>query len=173
MIKGLYENDLGFMVGTFYSNLFEYDIEVIYDKDISPKYVERNIQYFNSLSQEFLLDICAALKRYYENNKKLYPDLYDELPPDILDDFEKDPTSILKYVKIGVYRFHKCSANDEDIPVLNLGGDCEWAGDAGITIIAKNNQLLYVGRWQDRNVWDNRVESRLERMFNYAMPKDT
>lgn len=169
MIKDLYENDLGLMVGTFYSNIFGYDIEVMYDKDISPKYVEKNIQYFNDLNPDFLLDICEALKRYYENNKKLYPDLYDELPSDILDDFEKDPTSILMYVKIGVYRFHKCSASDEAIPVLNLGGACEWAGDAGITITAKNDQLLYVGRWQDRNVWDNREESRLERIFNYAI----
>lgn len=170
MIKDLYENDLGFMVGTFYSNIFKYDIEVIYDKDISPNYVEKNIQYLNNLNQAFLLDICSALKRYYENNKALYPDLCDELPPDILDDFKEDPASILKYVKIGVYRFHKCSANDEDIPVLNLCGACEWAGDAGITIIAKNDRLLYVGRWQDRNVWDNRAESGLERMFNYAIP---
>lgn len=41
MIKDLYENDLGFMVGTFYSNILEYDIEVMYDKDISLKYVEK------------------------------------------------------------------------------------------------------------------------------------
>lgn len=170
MIRDLHENDLGFMIGTFYSNIFGYDIEVMYDKDISSHYVEKNIQYFNNLNQEFLLDICVALKRYYENNKKLYPDLCDELPTDITDNFEEDPTSILKYVKIGVYRFHKYSTNDENIPVLNLGGNCEWAGDAGITIVAKDNRLIYVGRWQERNVWDNRAESRVEKMFNYAIP---
>lgn len=34
------------MVGTFYLNILEYDIEVMYDKDISLKYVGKNIQYF-------------------------------------------------------------------------------------------------------------------------------
>ena len=154
MIKDLRENDLGFMVGTFYSSIFKYDIEVLFDRDISLEYIEKNIEYFNSIKQEFLFDIC------------------EELSPDILRNYEVDPVSILKYVKIGVYRFHKCSVDDENIPVINLGGDCEWAGDAGITIIAKNNQLMYVGRWQDRNVWNDRVESRMEKMFNYAMPKD-
>ncbi len=169
MIRDLHVNDLGFMVGTFYSNILGYDVEVMYDKDISLHYVEKNIEYFNNLNQEFLLDICVALKRYYENNKKLYPDLCDELPPDSIDNFEEDPTAILKYVKIGVYRFHKYNVNDEDVPVINLSGNCEWAGDTGITIVAKNNKLIYVGRWQDRSVWDNRVESRLEKMFNYAI----
>ena len=145
MIKDLRENDLGFMVGTFYSSIFKYDIEVLFDRDISLEYIEKNIEYFNSIKQEFLFDICAALKRYYESYKKLYPDLCEELSPDILRNYEVDPVSILKYVKIGVYRFHKCSVDDENIPVINLGGDCEWAGDAGITIIAKNNQLMYVG----------------------------
>ena len=31
MIKDLRENDLGFMVGTFYSSIFKYDIEVLFD----------------------------------------------------------------------------------------------------------------------------------------------
>jgi len=169
MIKNLYENDLGYMVGTFYSNIFGYDIEVMYEKDISQKYVEKNIHYFNHLDQKFLADICAALKRYYENYEKLYPDLCENLTTDILKDFEENPTSILKYVKIGVYKFHKCSKEDEDIPVINLGGDCEWAGDAGITIAAKNNQLLYVGRWDNFNIWN----SGTNRIFNYAVQKNS
>ena len=170
MDKELNENDLGLMVGKFYSDVFGYDIEVMYEKGISQEYVERNIEYFNNLDQNFIINMCTSLKRYYESYKKLYPDLCDELPSDILENFDKDPTSILKYVKIGVYRFHKCKASDEDIPVLNLGGHCEWAGDAGITIVAKKDHLIYVGRWQDRNVWENREESSLEKMFNYALP---
>ncbi len=50
MIKEIYENDLGIMEGTFYSKLFGYDI----------------IQHFNSLESEIVLNICDALKRYYE-----------------------------------------------------------------------------------------------------------
>ena len=57
MIKDLRENDLGFMVGTFYSSIFKYDIEVLFDRDISLEYIEKNIEYFNSIKQEFLFDI--------------------------------------------------------------------------------------------------------------------
>ena len=72
MIKDLRENDLGFMVGTFYSSIFKYDIEVLFDRDISLEYIEKNIEYFNSIKQEFLFDICAALKRYYESYKTIW-----------------------------------------------------------------------------------------------------
>ena len=44
MIKDLRENDLGFMVGTFYSSIFKYDIEVLFDRDISLEYIEKNIE---------------------------------------------------------------------------------------------------------------------------------
>ena len=43
MIKDLRENDLGFMVGTFYSSIFKYDIEVLFDRDISLEYIEKKI----------------------------------------------------------------------------------------------------------------------------------
>lgn len=173
MIKNIYDNEVGYMVGTFYADVFGYEMEVWFEKDIPQKYLEKNIEYLNILDHEFLISICAALKRFYEAYKNMYPDLCEFVEGDVLEDYEKDPLSIFKYVKIGVYKFHKCSVNDEDIPVLNLCGDCAWSGDKGVTIAVKNNQLLYVGPWQDRNVWDNRVESSLERRFNYAIPKDT
>ena len=40
MIKDLHENEFEEMVGTFYSTVLGYEIEVIYDKDISQNYVE-------------------------------------------------------------------------------------------------------------------------------------
>ena len=166
MLNNVYENDLGYMVGTFYSNVFECDIDVWYKKHISREYVEKNIQYLNDLDNDFLLSICAALKRYYEDYKRSLPDLCEDIPYDILHDFEKEPRSILKYVNIGVYKFDEFRIDEEAIPVINLRGSCEWSGDEGITIAAKNNQLLYVGPWKNFNVWD----SRWNTMFNYATP---
>ena len=168
MIKNIYENEVGYMVGTFYADVFGYEMEVWFEKDISIEYVKKNIEYLNNLDKEFLVKICTALRRYYEDYKKILPDLCEEIPQDIIKDFEKDPTSILKYIDIGTYRFDKCSTADENIPVINLGGECAWSGDEGVTIAAKNNQLLYVGPWSDCNVWSNRVEGILEEMFNYA-----
>lgn len=164
MINNLNENDLGDMEGTFYSEIFGYDIDVIYDSDIPQEYVEKNIQYLDSLDQDFLVSICAALKRYYEDYKRLYPDLCEFVEGDVLGDYEKEPISILKYIDIGVYKFDIYDTTDENIPVINLEGDCAWSGDKGITIAAKNNQLLYVGPWEDFDVWN----SSTDYMFNYA-----
>jgi hypothetical protein len=73
MISDLYEK-AGYMVGTFYSSILGYNVEVWYDKDISQEYVERNIQYLNELDQNFLVSICDALRRYYENYQEILPD---------------------------------------------------------------------------------------------------
>ena len=61
MVKELNENDLGLMVGKFYSDVFGYDIEVMYEKGISQEYVERNIEYFNNLDQNFIINMEGVL----------------------------------------------------------------------------------------------------------------
>ena len=172
MIKDLHENEFGCMEGIFYSDILGYDVKVMYKKNISQEYVEKNIQYLNNLKGEFLEIMCTAVKRYYESYKIMYPDLCEDLPEDILDDFEKDPESILQYIDIGVCHFDECDKKDEDVPVINIGGDCAWSGDEGITIAAKDNHLVYVGPWEKLNVWINGMDSGANRMFNYAIPKD-
>ncbi len=164
MIDDLHENEFGNMEGTFYSEIFGYNIMVTYDKGISPEYVLRNIEYLNNLDNKILEDICAALKRFYDNYKEILPDLCEEIEEDILKDYEENPLSILKYVNIGVYKFDECKKEEEEIPVINLRGDCEWSGDEGVTIAVKNNQILYVGPWENYNVWNGSDSG----MFNYA-----
>ena len=164
MIKDIHENEVGYMVGTFYANVFGYEIDVWFKKDISIEYVEKNISYLNNLDKEFLVEICTALRRYYEDYKEIMSDLCEDIHPDIIKDFEKDPTSILKFIDIGTYTFDQCSIADENIPVINLGGDCAWSGDEGVTIAAKNSQLLYVGPWSEFDVWSSEIDV----MFNYA-----
>lgn len=165
MIKDIYENERGYIIGTFYADIFGYEMEVWFKKDISIEYVEKNIKYLNSLDREFLISLCDALRRYYEDYKRILPDLCDDINQDIIKDFEIDPTSILRYINLGTYIFDRCNLADENVPVINLGGDCEWSGDEGIKIAAKNNQLLYVGPWSDFNVWSSKVDAR----FNYAI----
>lgn len=55
MIKDLRENDLGFMVGTFYSSIFKYDIEVLFDRDISLEYIEKILNILIVLNKNFYL----------------------------------------------------------------------------------------------------------------------
>ena len=105
------------------------------------------------VDREFLVKICEALRRYYEDYTRIVPDLCEDIPQDIIKDFEKNPISILNYIDLGTCEFDNYSTTDENIPVINLSGDCAWSGDDGVTIAAKNNYLLYVGPWTEFNVW--------------------
>ena len=129
----------------FCSTVLGYEIEVMYNKDIDQNYVEKNIEYFNNLDSIFLEKICAALKRYFDAYYKINPDLSEDFADELIEEYKTNSTSILKYIDIGIYAFDKYSPENENVPVLNLTGDCERNVDEQITILAKDNQLVYVG----------------------------
>jgi hypothetical protein len=171
MIKNLYENDLGYMIGTFYSTVLGYEIEVMYAKDISQSYVEKNVEYFNNLDSAFVEKICVALKRFFDGYYKMNPDLSEDFADDLIEEYDTDPKSILKYIDIGIYKFDEYDVENENVPVLNLSGDCEWNGDQQITIMAKDNNLVYVGSYLHYSVWyqEGVVKYHLD---NYAVPEN-
>ena len=171
MIKNLYENDLGYMIGTVYSTVLGYEIEVMYAKDISQSYVEKNVEYFNNLDSAFVEKLCAALKRFFDGYYKMNPDLSDYFADDLIEEYDTDPKSILKYIDIGIYKFDEYDVENENVPVLNLSGDCEWNGDQQITIMAKDNNLVYVGSYLHYSVWyqEGVVKYHLD---NYAVPEN-
>lgn len=171
MIKNLYKNNLGYMIGTVYSTVLGYEIEVMYPKDISLNYVEKNVEYFNNLDPAFVEKLCAALKRFFDDYYEMYSDLSEYFADDLIEEYDTDPKSILKYIDIGVYRFDEYDVENENVPVLNLSGDCEWNGDAQITILAKDNNLVYVGPFLNYSVWNQEGIEEI-RFDNYAVPEN-
>lgn len=171
MIKDLHENEFKEMVGTFYSTVLGYEIEVMYAKDISQNYVEKNIEYFNNLDSAFVEKLCAALKRFFDDYYEMNPDLSEDFADDLIEEYDTDPKSILKYIDIGIYKFDEYDVENENVPVLNLSGDCEWDGDRQITILAKDNNLVYVGPFLEYSVW---YQEGIEiiRFDNYAVPEN-
>ncbi len=171
MIKDLHENEFKEMVGTFYSTVLGYEIEVMYAKDISQNYVEKNIEYFNNLDSAFVEKLCAALKRFFDDYYEMNPDLSEDFADDLIEEYDTDPKSILKYIDIGIYKFDEYDVENENVPVLNLSGDCEWNGDQQITIMAKDNNLVYVGPFLEYSVW---YQEGIEiiRFDNYAVPEN-
>ena len=75
--------------------------------------------------------------------------------------------SILNYIKIGIYSFEECSVENENVPVIDITGDCEWDGDEQVTIKAKDNRLVYVGPFSDINIWNEAAIA--SEMYNYAV----
>ncbi|MCX4377838.1 MAG: hypothetical protein OSJ61_16930 [Lachnospiraceae bacterium] len=159
------------MIGTVYSTVLGYEIEVMYAKDISLNYVEKNIEYFNNLDSAFVEKLCAALKRFFDGYYKMNPDLSDYFADDLIEEYDTDPKSILKYIDIGIYYFDEYDVENENVPVLNLSGDCEWDGDRQITILAKDNNLVYVGPFLNYSVWNQEGIEEI-RFDNYALPEN-
>ncbi len=62
MINDIYENKSGYMIGRFYADVFGYEIEAWYKKDISIEYVEKNIRYLNNLERFFGKHMCGIEK---------------------------------------------------------------------------------------------------------------
>ena len=118
MIKDLHENEFKEMVGTFYSTVLGYEIEVMYAKDISQNYVEKNIEYFNNLDSAFVEKLCAALKRFFDDYYEMNPDLSEDFADDLIEEYDTDPKSILKYIDIGIYKFDEYDVENENVPVL-------------------------------------------------------
>ena len=143
----------------------------MYAKDISLNYVEKNIEYFNNLDSAFVEKLCAALKRFFDGYYKMNPDLSDYFADDLIEEYDTDPKSILKYIDIGIYYFDEYDVENENVPVLNLSGDCEWDGDRQITILAKDNNLVYVGPFLNYSVWNQEGIEEI-RFDNYALPEN-
>ena len=99
------------------------------------------------------------------------PDLSEDFADDLIEEYGTDPKSILKYIDIGIYSFDEYDIENENVPVLNLSGDCEWNGDQQITILAKDNNLVYVGPFLEYSVWNQEgvVKGCL---YNYAVPEN-
>ena len=171
MIKNLYKNNLGYMIGTVYSTVLGYEIEIMYPKDISLNYVEKNVEYFNNLDPAFVEKLCAALKRFFDDYYEMNPDLSEYFADDLIEEYDTDPKSILKYIDIGVYSFNEYDVENENVPVLNLSGDCEWNADEQITILAKDNNLVYVGPFLNYSVWNQEGIEEI-RFDNYALPEN-
>ena len=72
MIKNLYENDLGYMIGTVYSTVLGYEIEVMYTKDISEIIVDGDQAYKSA--REFVKILSPHnLKKIKENKRGELP----------------------------------------------------------------------------------------------------
>ena len=76
----------------------------------------------------------------------------------------------MKYIDIGIYKFDEYDVENENVLVLNLSGDCEWDGDRQITILAKDNNLIYVGPWTEYSVW-NQESFMKSYLHNYTVPE--
>lgn len=147
LIKELSENEFEEMEGKVYFQYLKKDIYIKFDKDVPLDYVYKNITYLNSINDSLMLELCKYSIKFCKTIMSDYPDV--NYNPGLYN--LKDTFDILNYMDI--IRLKVDMYEDESISVLNLSGSCEWDKENGIQWLIKEDRLVYVGTWDDLNIW--------------------
>lgn len=160
LIKNLKENEFEQMEGNVFFDYLKKDISILFEKEVPIEYVEKNIEYLNSLNEKVMLSLCAYSMKFCKKIMLDYPDVDYLLGLKQVD----SPLEILNFMEI--LRLKVDMYKDYNVDVLNLSGSCAWDEDNGIQWLIKENKVVYVGPWDDLDIW----YADLENVFtNYVI----
>jgi hypothetical protein len=141
--------------GEAYSSLFARYIKfAVEDEEVPVEYVELCVNYFNSLQEPMINDLCAASIRYCNafleatgQEKRIFKNLRDVLS------FIYPSTLIVPGPLNGME------------PVLHMELNCDWEPEHGMEWIVRGNQVLYVGAFNGEDPWRDYLKKET---WNYA-----
>lgn len=149
-LKNLKENEFNEVVGEVYFSILGKYIEIEIEEDVPQDYIEQQVQYLNSIDEKILREICINSIKFCKEEMKDYPEkeyargLYDTIS-------EKNIMNFMDIRKLRIDMYE--DEDDKQSRVLNLSGSCEWDKENGIQWLIKNDEIIYVGRWEDLNIW--------------------
>ena len=150
LIKSLKKVETG-MEGEIYFALFERDIELVFDEDVSIEYVTKCVQKLNSLSEEAISAICNYSLDFCVDTMKNLPDVeYAKGLSDI-----KSNSDILQFIQ--PISLTVDAPDDENISAINLYCKCEWDEDNDMQILLQNDTVLYVGVFDGLDPWQHNL----------------
>ena len=147
LIKNLVENEFEQMEGDIYFNFLKKDISILYEKEVPMEYIIKSIEYLNSLDQNVMRSLCEYAKKFSRKMINNYPDVNYPIGLKNI----SEALEILNYMEI--LRLKVDMYKDDSIRVLNLSGSCAWDEDNGIQWLIKEDKVIYVGPWDDLDIW--------------------
>ncbi|CAM3932678.1 DUF6985 domain-containing protein [Mesobacillus zeae] len=154
MLEEFYQEDDG-MSGTVYSKLFDQNLDVWIEENVSNEYAISCIESLNSMNSSLVDDICKAAIAYCED----FCEMVGQQPPAI-----ERIRDVLHYIEFGTMNIEE--PEDDKIPVVHLGGGCEWEQEHGIELIIRNGELIYLGAYNGEWAWGE--PDHYESDYNYA-----
>lgn len=154
VIEDLSKEEYG-MSGTVHSKLFDKNLEVWIEEDVSIEYVNLCAKSLNCMGDNLIEDICKAAISYSEK----FCEMIGQEPPKI-----EKMRDILQYVEFG--SMHIDEPEDVGVPVVHLTGGCEWEQEHGIEVIVRNGELIYLGAYNGEWAWGE--VKHYEEDYNYA-----
>ncbi len=161
-IKNLHENEFGELEGEVYFNYIGKYITIEIEEDVPQDYVDKQVKYLNSVDEDIILCLCENSLKFCMAEMKEYPNKgYSEGLFEV-----SQVKDILKFMDVMRLRVDMCEEEDADTNVLNLSGSCEWDKENGIQWLIKENEVIYVGRWDDLNIFYSDVSDPI---CNYVL----
>ena len=143
---------------------FHKQIEVVCDKGVTAKYAAQSIRWLAQVDEAQVREICQYALYYLQDELESTSkgELLDEGIQHIQDSLE-----VLRYMDFGSLDIKP--PMDPEIPVLNLSGGCDWQEDEGLHCLIKDGHVIYMGSWNDEDVWDEHLLDDDQYLVNYVL----
>ncbi len=163
LIKNIKENEFDEMVGLVYFKYFDKYINLRFDIDVPMEYVQKTAEKLNKLDDALMNEICRYSLAYYKDRIESYPDIIGDIK--IKESDIHVASDIIKHMS-----FDELVVNlPEDMSYIgiNLGGSCDWDEENGIQWLIKDDTVVYVGPWDDLDIWYSPYEE--DDICNYVV----
>lgn len=164
VIKNLKENEFEEIEGEVYFNALNQNIIVRFDKEVPMGYVEKQVEYLQSLNKKVIYQMCYYADLFRREEMENYPN--KDYPPNM--NQIDNPLEILDYISITDMQVDMyTSESTKEICVLNLSGSCDWDEENGIQWLIKEDEVVYAGAYNDVSIWHDSYEE--DTLFNFAL----
>ena len=166
VLTGAGWDEFGRMCGFAPFPYFQTSLEVTCDPEVTPEYAARCVRWLAEADETLIREICQYALYYLQDTLESTSvgDLLDEEIQHI-----QDPMDILRYMAFGSLAIDPPPDEESaDIPVLNLGGGCDWQEDEGLQCLVKNGHVVYLGGWNDLDIWRSPSLGEEDYLCNYV-----
>ena len=149
MITNIRKTEIG-IEGKLYSEIFNTEIDVMIDNEVSIEYTQKCAEHFNKLSPEIIETICKGAKAYCLDFMEIADEDWDEYLT-IPVTAETHPLDMLKCFKPTLLIIKK--PNDENITGYQLECECDWEIEHGMEIDILDNKVVYLSSFNAYSPW--------------------
>lgn len=163
VLIGAEENAFGQMCGFAPFPYFQRNIEVSCGEGVTPEYAAKSLQWLAEVDDALMREICQYALYYLQDTLEATSigDLLDEDIQHI-----REPLEILRYMEFGTLDID--APEDPDLPVLNLGGGCDWQEDEGLQCLIREGHVIYLGSWNGLDIWHSPCLYEEDYLCNYV-----
>lgn len=149
MITDIRKTELG-IEGKLYSKVFDTEIEVMIDEEVSIEYAQKCAEHFNNLSSEMIETICKGAKAYCLDFMEIASGDWDE-ELTIPVTSETPPLEMLKCFRPTLLIIEE--PDDENKIGYQLECNCDWEIEHGMEIDILDNKVMYLSSFNDYSPW--------------------